>query len=444
MAIELVVDGRYVQYWGWFFVATFALESLGCKLNQAEIEALARELLRRGHQLAETAQQADVYVLNTCTVTHVADRKSRHALRLARRRNSRAVIVALGCYARRASEDLLGRGIADRVLTSRETGEIAELLEGGVVPKQADGRIGIGIPWSRTRSFVKVQEGCTNFCSFCIVPYVRQPVSTRPVETILREVRARTDAGVKEIVLTGTRIGDYRWNGWRSRGLTALIKAVLRDTEVPRLRLTSLGPSHLSADMLELWADQRLCPHLHLPLQSGSEAVLKRMNRPYSLDEYVRGVERARKVIPDLAITTDILVGFPGETDEQFEETHRFCSSMGFAGIHVFTFSARNGTVASSLPDQIGEGTKKERSVRMLDLAALSSRAYSEGFIGRTMEVLWEKSAGGTTWDGLTANYLRVYADDSEDLSGRLLPARLVAGRPGGLVGELVYGGGNG
>jgi len=424
-------------------MATFALESLGCKLNQAEVEGLAHELLRRGHLLVETAECADIYVLNTCTVTHVADRKSRHALRLARRRNPRAILVALGCYARRAAEDLLAARIADSVLASRETGEIADLLERSLIPKAADGQVGIGITKPRTRSFIKIQEGCTNFCAFCIVPYVRQPVSVRPIEAILRDVKARTNLGVKEIILTGTRIGDYECNGRRSTDLPALIRAVLQDTDVTRLRLTSLGPRDLTPEMLELWADSRLCPHLHLPLQSGSEPVLRRMNRPYSLVEYSKCLERARRSIPDLSVTTDILVGFPGETEGQFEETCRFSCDMGFAGIHVFTFSARVGTIASTLPDQIDYGTKKERSMRMLNLAARSARAYAESFMGRTMEVLWEKRSGNT-WDGLTANYLRVFVENEGDLSGRLAPVRLVAGHSRGIIGELVYGGGNG
>ncbi len=424
-------------------MATFVLESLGCKLNQAEIEALGHELVRRGHELAEVAECADVYVLNTCTVTHVADRKSRHALRMAHRRNPGATMVALGCYATRAPDELLRLGIVDHVLAFRETDKIADMLETGDKISRTADLSEASSPLPRTRSFIKVQEGCTSFCSFCIVPHVRMP-SSRPMEAILGEARARVDSGVNEIVLTGTRIGDYRRNGAESVGFATLVKSVLTHTEVSRLRLSSLGPHDLSSEMLELWADRRLCPHLHLPLQSGSEAVLKRMNRPYSLDEYAGSVERARQAIPDLAVTTDMLVGFPGETEEDFEKSCGFCTRMGFAGIHVFSFSARAGTAASLLPDQIEERTKKERSVRMLNLSNQSARNYRNRFIGRTMEVLWEKRSARTAWDGLTGNYLRVFAESDHDLRGRLVPAGIVAEHAQGLIGRLMYGGGNG
>jgi len=252
------------------------------------------------------------------------------------------------------------------------------------------------------------------------------------------------DDGVKEIVLTGTSIGDYHSNGLTSGGLADLVTCLLHHTELSRLRLSSLGPRDLSPEMLEMWNDRRLCPHLHLPLQSGSESVLKRMNRPYSLTEYTRGVERARQAIPDLTVTTDIMVGFPGETDEEFEESYRFCALVGFAAIHVFSFSSRANTLAASLPHQIDESIKKERSTRMLDLSRQSASRYRAGLIGRTMEVLWEKRSGKSLWDGLTANYLRVFAESDEDLSGRLRPARLVAEHAQGLTGLIVHGGGNG
>jgi len=425
-------------------MARFALESLGCKLNQAEIEALSRELVRRGHELVDTVECADAYVLNTCTVTHVADRKSRHALRMARGKNPCAIRVALGCYARRAPGDLLRPDIADRILTSREVTEIAGALENADnLGQPADFSSTISRP-ARTRSFIKVQDGCTSFCSFCIVPHVRIPESSRPMDVVLQEIKTGIDSGVREIVLTGTRIGNYRSNGLQSGDLAALVRSVLRSTRVPRLRLSSLGPHDLSTGMLKLWAEHCLCPHLHLPLQSGSDSILRRMNRPYSLSEYVRSVERARQMIPDLAVTTDILVGFPGETEKDFEESCDFCTRMGFAGIHVFTFSPRAGTTAYLFPDQIDERIKKERSIRMLSLSAQSARDFRHRFIGRNMEVLWEKKDGRNIWNGLTRNYMRVFAESDEDLSGRLLPARLMAVHSQGLVGQLVHGGGNG
>lgn len=425
-------------------MALFALDSLGCKLNQAEIEALGYELLSRGHELAASVEAADVYVLNTCTVTHVADRKSRHALRMARRRNSHALTVALGCYARRSPDELRLPGVADLVVSSRDSAEVADIIEERQAhsKKAASSRADSGR--CRTRSSIKVQDGCSSFCSFCIVPHVRGKESSRPAEAIIQEAKARVLGGSKEIVLTGTKIGDYRWNGSESSGLPALVRRILEDTGVLRLRLSSLEPHHLTREMLDLWADRRLCPHLHIPLQSGTQSVLRRMNRPYSIDDYERAVEKANQAIPDLAITTDVMVGFPGETAEEFEESYRCCIRMGFAGIHVFSFSNRQGTAASVMPEQLDEKVKKERSARMLALAEASARTFKRRFTGRTMEVLWERRSGRETWDGLTGNYLRVFVHSSKELSGSLTPARLVSGHPQGLVGQLVHGGGNG
>ena len=422
-------------------MSRIALQALGCKLNQAEIDSLAQRLAGRGHLLTESADQADIYVLNTCTVTHIADRKSRHLLRVARRRNPGALIVAVGCYAQRDPRMLEQSGIADLALCNDRKDHLPDMIECLRQPGNGhvkDPRSG----WRhRTRSMVKIQEGCSQFCSFCVVPHVRGPERSLHPDGILQDVRERLAAGHREVVLTGTSVGQYTWNGHGSQGLAELVQRILSQTDVTRLRLSSLRPHDLTREMIGLWSDQRLCPHLHIPLQSGSESTLRRMNRPYSLADYARAVQSVREAVPALALTTDVMVGFPGESDREFEESCRFCQDMDFAGIHVFPYSARPGTAASEMPNQIEDRTKKERLRRMLALAQQSAHHFRSQFLGQTMSVLWESKSGSATWDGLTANYIRVSARSDENLSNRLLPVKLMAEKGHALVGENIEGG---
>ncbi len=414
-----------------------ALETLGCKLNQAETESLAKQLLNGGYQLAELPEEADVYVLNTCTVTHIADRKARHLLRSARRSNSEALIIAIGCYAQLASRELRQLGIADLTLHNKEKDHLVEILENRLGNTGNKGNPNNG-RWGRTRSFVKIQEGCDDFCSFCIVPYTRGRERSLPQEDVLSEVRARSASGYKEVTLTGTKIGSYRQNGENSAGLPSLIEAILKEKELERLRLSSLQPQDLSPELIKLWNDRQLCPHLHIPLQSGCQTILERMERGYSIDDYEKAISMVREAIPNLAITTDILVGFPGEGEKEFEESYSFCEKTGFANIHVFPYSPRLGTKAVHMPHQIEERTKKSRSQRMLTLAKRSARQFGERFLGQTMPVLWERKSEQGIWSGLTDNYLRVFTNSDEDLTNRLIMTKLVAEHARGLLGELI------
>lgn len=417
------------------------MESLGCKLNQAETEALADRLVRRGHVLTGSAGEADVYVLNTCTVTHIADRKSRQALRSARRANPQARVIATGCYARRMPEELSRLGVVDVILGDAEGDSLVGAIEGNG-HAQSTGLTGDGTGnWGRTRSLVKIQEGCSDFCSFCVVPYARGPGRSRTLDEILAEVKDKVARGHKEVVLTGTKIGEYRSNGHGSAGLPELIRRILAETEVKRLRLSSLQPADLTLELIMLWRHDRLCPHLHLPLQSGSDTILRQMHRPYSLAEYERAVCQARDAIRDLSITTDILVGFPGEGESDFEESHRFCDRTGFARIHVFPYSKRSGTSAATMPGQIDDKVKKQRSSRMMALARRSARRFRSQFLGRTMVVLWEEKSRGDLWSGHTANYLRVCAKSDDGLAGKMLAVRIVEEYADGLLGEMVNGG---
>ena len=417
------------------------LESLGCKLNQAEMEALADRLVSRGHLLTASAGEADVYVLNTCSVTHIADRKSRQALRSARRANPQARVIATGCYARRMPEELSRLGVVDVILGDAEADGVVDAIEGHgdagstVLTSDSAGNRG------RTRSLVKIQEGCRDFCSFCVVPYARGPGRSRTVDEILPEVSDKVSRGHQEVVLTGTKLGDYRSNGHGSAGLPELIRRILAETKVERLRLSSLQPADLTPELLALWHDSRLCPHLHLPLQSGSEAILRQMHRSYTLAEYETAVCQARDAIPDLSITTDILVGFPGEGEGKFEESYRFCERMGFAGMHVFPYSKRPGTSAATMPGQIDDKIKKHRSSRMMALSKRSARQFRSRFLGRTMMVLWEDKSSDGLWSGHAANYLQVCAVTNDELAGKMLPVRIVGEYADGLRGEIVNGG---
>jgi len=393
------------------------LETLGCKLNQAESESLARQFAEMGYRVLHPSDGADIYILNTCTVTHIADRKSRHLLRLARRRTPSALIIAMGCYAERAPQELAQVAEVDMVLGNEEKARLLEVLgQRGLISTSA----AICPPMLRTRSLVKVQEGCNQFCSYCIVPLVRGMERSLLLGEAVGEVRARVEMGYREVVLTGTQIGAWR------QGVELLIRRILNETSLERLRLSSLQPQDITTGLLALWHDERLCRHLHLPLQSGSDSVLRRMRRRYSLADYERAVAMTREAIPDVAITTDIMVGFPGETDEEFEESYHFCQGMGFANIHVFPYSERPGTIAALMPEKVGDTVKRERSVRMLGLARESARRFGRRFLGRTMMVLWEREVEEGVWVGLTDNYIRIFTQSSEPLKNRLVEVKLL------------------
>jgi threonylcarbamoyladenosine tRNA methylthiotransferase MtaB len=401
-----------------------ALDSLGCKLNQAEIETLARQFAGAGYEVVASPAEADVYILNTCTVTHIADRKSRHLLRQARRRNSEALVVATGCYAERAPRELAEVGGVSLVLGNSDKPHLKRLLEeSGCLDPPAPGS---GSPDSsyqgfRTRTFIKVQDGCHNLCAYCIVPLVRGGERSLPAGEVVSQVGECAAQGYREVVLTGVRVGAYGDDGLN---LAGLVERILADTGVERVRLSSLQPQEVSAGLVGLFGNGRLCPHVHLCLQSGSDGVLRRMGRRYSCADYEAAVSLIRQAVPGVAITTDVMVGFPGETDAEFEESLSFCRRMGFARIHVFAYSRRSGTKAARLPGQVSDRVKKLRSHIMLELAEDSARFFHRRFLGRTMPVLFEQRSGGV-WSGLTANYIKVYTKASDDLTNKLLPVRL-------------------
>ncbi len=421
---------------GWSELSTIALQTTGCKLNQAETEALTHEFLEAGYQVVAPEHAADIYLLNTCTITHLADRKCRNLLRSARRRNPNALIVATGCYAERAPAELQKIEEADLIIDNKRKDQLINIIEAAAKSREngnSSQPIPSRSPILRTRAFVKIQEGCNHGCSFCIVPSVRGRETSCPSEDIVNEVNARVAEGYKEVILTGTRIGRYG----HSEGLQGLVKRILKECDLSRLRLSSLEPADLTTEALALWKNKRLCPHIHMSLQSGSDSVLERMGRSYSTTEYLQAISRAREAIPNLAVTTDIIVGFPGESDNEFNESFDFCKHMGFAKIHVFPYSKRPGTKASLMKDNVTDQEKKHRTKLMLDLSQASSHHFHKQFLGHNMDVLWEENKNGL-WYGLTDNYIRVFHNTKGSFSNQLLTTNMVNLQDDGLYGELI------
>ena len=418
---------------------TVAILTLGCKLNQADSEAIARRLRGSGVLVLDRPRAGvDAFVINTCSVTHVADRKARHLARLARRLSPGAQVILTGCYVERAPAEAAQTG-ADLVLGSREKPTIPDwLLER--LRQRGDPAAGCDAPVReglRTRALVKIQEGCNELCSFCIVPYTRGCEHSVPIAQVVEEVIARQAEGVLEVVLTGTQLGNYGRDFARQEpGPRRLLEALLERTSVSRIRLSSLQAQDVSGQLLALWQDPRLCPHFHLPLQSGSDAVLCRMRRRYTAQQFRGVVEMIREHVPNASITTDVIAGFPGETEEDVEATYRLCQEISFAAIHAFPYSRRPGTAAALLPSHIPPPVKRSRLERLLELGRASAETFRRGFLGRTLAVLWEEEKGGH-WQGLTGNYIRVYTSAGDALANRLIPTRLTAMADGGVVGVL-------
>ena len=429
--MDIAASGKYTRV---------AFYTLGCKLNQAETESLIGQFREYGYQIVLPADQADIYIINTCTITHVADSKSRRALRAAKRRNPCAIVIAVGCYAHRAPHEFAS--ITDLVVNNADKPRLLEIVnrlpllaDSFVVAKGIEGHeVSDGF---RIRSMVKIQDGCNTPCTYCIVPSVRNYEHSVPIPQIIKEIKIKISLGYKEIVLTGTKIGRYRDN---SNGLERLIDCILNDTDIRRIRLSSLQAKEITPQFLALWQDNRLCRHFHLALQSGSNTVLHRMRRRYSVDEYKEMVGLIKKNIADVAITTDIMVGFPGESSKEFEESYLHCKQLGFAAIHVFSFSIRLGTEAADMSDQIADKVKKERAHRMLELASCCRHSFYTKLSGRILSILWEKEVvpGEGIYSGLTDNYIRVFTRNGESLTNRITLAKLERVYRNGMWAEIV------
>ncbi len=412
------------------------LHSLGCRLNQSELEALARQLAGRGCLVVDDPARADICVVNTCAVTAEAERKTRHLLRALARANPRARIAVLGCAATLRPEELASFPGVAWVIPNKEKEQAVEALT-PAPPTPLSRRTGEG-EGMRTRAFVKIQDGCDNACTYCIVHILRGPVRSRPPEEVVAEIAERVREGYREAVLTGVNIGAYGRDLGLEGGLAGLIAAILARTDLPRLRLSSVEPWDMDDPLLTLWPNPRLCRQLHLPLQSGCEATLRRMGRRITAAAYARLVERIRAAVPDMAVTTDIIVGFPGEDGAEFAESLAFVERMAFARLHVFPFSPRPGTPAARMEGQVPEPVIRERAARMRALGEQMATAFRRRFLGQEMEVLWERRRRDGLWHGLTDNYLQVVTACPADLHNRMTLTRLVGEQDGFLVGEVV------
>jgi threonylcarbamoyladenosine tRNA methylthiotransferase MtaB len=409
---------------------TVSIVTLGCKLNQSDSEAIARRLAGEAVAVVDRpVKGADAFVINTCSVTHVADRKARHLVRLARRLSPGAQVILTGCYAETAPTGMSEIIGADAVYKNDGKSAIPDLILERLAAR-GDPTAGCPTPVRggglRTRAFIKIQEGCNELCAFCIVPYTRGREVSVPVDEVVRQVQEREEEGVLEVVLTGTQLGNYgRDLGWQETGPGPLLEALLRHTSVPRIRLSSLQAQDFSERLIELWQDRRLCPHFHLPLQSGSDPVLTGMRRRYTANRFRSAVALIRGRVPHVAITTDVIAGFPGEAYHDFEATYRLCEELEFADMHCFPYSKRPHTGAALMDGHLSPAIRRGRLERLLGLAKDSSARFRTRFLGCTLDVLWEEQKDGL-WEGLTGNYMRLYAGADDDLQNRILPARLV------------------
>jgi len=419
---------------------------LGCKLNQAEIEAMARRFTAAGHHLVGSPGAADLHVVNTCTVTQTAARESRKTVRGGLRANPNLRTVVTGCWSAAEPGAAAALDGVDLVVPNGEKESLFERVAAAfpelAVPETEPDPV--LVPWvamemGHTRALVKVEDGCNMQCAFCIIPQTRGRQRSRPPGEVVAEVQALARAGCREVVLTGVQISAYRSEGL---DLADLVAQVLAESDAPRLRLTSIAPWELDDRLLDLFAEhggRRLCRHFHLSLQSGCSATLRRMRRPYTAESYLDLLARVRQAVPEVAITTDVLVGFPGETTAEFEASLATVAAAGFAKVHVFPFSPRPGTAAAGMPGQVPAQEKKERTARMLQVAAAAERRFLEEQVGRRVTVLWERPRGEQA-HGLTDNYLRVYCRTDRDLWNRFVAAEVVGlaeGTPGGVMGEL-------
>lgn len=418
-----------------------ALHNLGCKVNAYETEAMQHLLEEAGYEIVPFTQKADVYVINTCSVTNMADRKSRQMLHKAKKNNPDSIVVAAGCYVQTSEKEVLNDLSVDIVIGNDRKHDLVRLLEeysldsvNDTVDDINDGKhdfeeLFIDQTKEHTRAFIKVQDGCNQFCSYCIIPYARGRVRSRRFENVIAEVERLAANGFKEVVLTGIHLSSYGVDFEKATGLLELIQAVNAVKGIERIRLGSLEPKivteHFASELSKL---DKICPHFHLSLQSGCDATLKRMNRKYTTKEYERGCELLRKYFVHPAITTDVIVGFPGETEEEFEQTKAYLEHIHFYEMHIFKYSKRKGTRAAVMPDQIDEQVKAARSEKLIALGHDMSKEFRKFYIGKNEEVLFEEKAvigDKEYFVGYTKEYVKVAKKTAENLENQIVSGRI-------------------
>lgn len=435
-------------------MAKIAFYTLGCKVNQADTASMENLFLRSGHQLVSFDGEADVYIINTCVVTNTGQRKSRQTIHRAIRKNPNALIVVTGCYPQTAAEEVKAIAGVDMIIGNQDRTQIVQLVEERLAHRQTDTldavhkltastafeEMAAGDITDKTRAFLKIQEGCNQFCTYCIIPYARGPLRSRSLESIRTETQRLISAGFKEIVLIGIHLGCYGKENHDGPTLYDAVKTVLDVPGVQRLRLGSLESVEVEPRLLTLMQeDARFCRHLHLPLQSGCDKTLQAMHRPYTTAKFKTLLADIKNRVPDIAITTDVIVGFPGETEADFETTCKFAESCGFSKMHIFPFSARKGTPAEKFAGAVTEAVKKERADILGKIDETMHKAFLQAMVGQNAEVLFEQPAGEDYFEGLTGNYQRVFVKSGgRNLSGEILPVKITAFDGEKLLGEII------
>lgn len=415
-------------------VKKIAFCSLGCKVNQYETNAMAQKFIEHGYEVVEFDEYADVYIVNTCTVTNVADRKSRQMLRRAKEINKDATLVACGCYAQVAKDELKKIPEIDLIIGNNEKNDIIQIVENHIAQKGAEDlvsdvmykldyvELGTTTYTEKTRAVIKVQDGCDRFCSYCLIPYARGHIRSRKIENVIEEIKKVVEEGINEVVITGIHIASYgRDFKGENIGLIDLLEEINKIQGLHRIRLGSIEPTIITDEFVERLSKlDKICDHFHLSLQSGCTETLKRMNRRYTTEEFRDVTKRLRSKFPNAALTTDIIVGFPGETDEEFNTTYEFLKEIAFYKMHIFKYSQRKGTKAAVMPNQIDGKIKEDRSKKLIELSNENEYNYNKKYIGKQVEVLFEEREGEYL-KGHTTNYIVVkHKTDKDDLINKI------------------------
>lgn len=428
---------------------TVAFSTLGCKVNQYETEAISEMFEDFGYTVVPFSEASDYYIINTCSVTAMSDKKSRQIIRRAKKTNPNAVIAVMGCYSQTAPDEVLDIDGVNLVLGTKDKASVINLLENidnttklnaveSVKDNHTYENLTVRRCMDRTRAYIKIQDGCSQFCSYCIIPYARGPVRSRAEEDIINEVKTLAENGYKEVILTGIHAASYG-KDLKNTNLANLLNKIDKVDGIRRIRLSSIEPMTLNRQFVEDIKDcKKLCPHFHISLQSGCDETLKRMNRHYTTDEFYEIVEGLREAFPECAITTDIMVGFQGETDEEFNKTLDFVNKVKFTEAHVFQYSQRRGTPAAKRPNQVPPQIKEERSKIIIDATDRTRNDFLSYYIGRNTEVLFETRTKDNYYEGKTSNYLTVHVPCDREISGEFLMTRILSIKDGILYGELI------
>ena len=415
-----------------------AFYTLGCKVNQYETEAMLELFEKEGYEKAETEDYADVYVINTCTVTHMSDRKSRQYIRRMKKKNPDAIIAVVGCYSQVSPEEILSIDEVNLVMGTNDRKKIVEEVKkidasrkvstvDDIMKVKAFEEIEINKTNGKTRAFLKIQDGCDRYCSYCIIPYARGRVRSRDLESIVKEVENLASNGYKEVVLTGIHVASYGKDIKETDiKLLDVIKQINDIEGIERIRLSSVEPILFTDEFVEaVSAMDKVCPHYHLSLQSGCDETLKRMKRRYTTEEYKTIVDRLRAAIPNVSITTDVIVGFPGETNEEFDKTYEFLKDIELTHMHIFKYSPRKGTPAATMENQVDPSTKHERSEKLLQLNEENFKKFGQKMLDKEFNVLFEQKVGDNKYEGQTENYVKVIVESDNDISEQILKVKI-------------------